>query len=65
MFVTWADLGNPEEPGRYPSERFAVFVDVQHKDILEFKEQPEARFKLLRYKTQDGDETWNIGSSVT
>ena len=64
MFTSWDDLGNPEKPGIYYSDRFGVKVDVQQKNIVAFKEQRNARFKLIQYPTWDDAETWNVGSAI-
>lgn len=64
MFTSWDDLGNPEAPGICISDRFGVRVDVQHRDIGSLKNNPDAKFKLIQYKTWDDAETWNIGSQI-
>ncbi|NTE81324.1 hypothetical protein G6M12_07110 [Agrobacterium tumefaciens] len=65
MFTSWDDLGNPEMPGIYYSDRFGVKVDVQQKNIVAFKQQRDAKFKLIQYQTWDDSETWNVGSQIS
>lgn len=64
MEITWDDLGRPQAPGLCFSERYAVRVDVQYKDLEQMKANPNAVFDLVRYKTYDDAETWNIGRRV-
>lgn len=64
MFTSWDDLGNPGTAGICISERFGIRVELAAKDIASLKANPEARFRLVQYKTLGDADTWNLGNIV-
>lgn len=62
MEVTWDDLGCPSAPGIAFSERWGVRVDVKVKDIKIWMDEPQARFRLIRYTTYEGNDPYLLGN---
>ncbi len=62
MKVTWNDVGNIQEPGKFPFRDGTI--DVTFAEIAIWKKAPDAQFQLMRKNPIQGTVAYVLGKQI-